>query len=159
MAQKYSMEYDSQRMARALGRDLGISAKQSIEICAKLRKQPIAKAKRILTDAIAHKRAIPLTRFNGDVGHKPGMGPGRFMNKASDAILKLLESAEHNAVAKGLNKDNLVITHMNAHKASTPFRYGRQSRRSAKRTHIEVYLMENVVAKKSEKTQKTEVSK
>lgn len=129
-------------MAIALGKDLGISAKKSAEICSKIRRKNLQKAKMILQDAIDHKRAIPLTKFNGDVGHKPGMGPGRFMDKTCAAILRILESAEHNATAKGMNKNDLVIVHANAQTASRPYHHGRQGRRKVKRTHIEIALSE-----------------
>ena len=40
--------YNPEKMVRAVGRDLGISTKQSIEICSTIRKKGITAAKRIL---------------------------------------------------------------------------------------------------------------
>ncbi|MBT3463440.1 hypothetical protein HN451_00510, partial [archaeon] len=73
-------------------------------------------------------------------------------------ILKIIKSAESNALNKGLNTNDLVITHICAHKASTPYHSGRQRRRKMKRSHIEVVVKEQKVEKK-EKTTKNNPTK
>ncbi len=153
MALKYAFKtYNKELMARAVGRDISISKKQSVEICKLIRHRSTAKAKRILEDAVAMRVAIPFTRFNWNVGHRSGIGPARYAVKAAGEILTLLKSAEANAQVKGLNTGNLHIVHINAQKASTPFHYGRQRGTKMKRTHIEIVLQEK--AKKPEKEEK-----
>lgn len=128
-------------MAFAMGKDLPISTKKSVEICKAVRSKTLIQAKRILEDAISLKRAIPYTRFNDDTAHKPGMGPGKYPIKTAKFILSVVESAENNAQAKGLNTSELIVHHICVHKASTPSKYGRR-RRKTKRSHIEVVLLE-----------------
>ncbi|PLW80263.1 50S ribosomal protein L22 [Candidatus Woesearchaeota archaeon] len=136
-------EYDEKSMARALGKDLSISTKVSIEMCKYLRNKSTKRAKQILSRVLEKKEAIPFTRFNWDMGHKPGdMGPGRYPQKASEELLALIKSVEANASSKGLSVDNLVISHLVAQKASRPWHYGRQRRRQMKRTHIEIMVKE-----------------
>jgi large subunit ribosomal protein L22 len=150
MALKYAFSaYNKELMARVVGRDLSISKKQSVEICKWIKNRPLKQAKQLLTEVIAMKRAVPYTRFNWNVGHRPGMGPGRYPIKTATEILALLKSAEANAQVKGLNTGNLFIVHCNAQKASTPYHYGRQRGTKMKRTHIEIVLQEQ--AKKEEK--------
>lgn len=162
MGLKYAFSaYNKELMARAVGRDLSISKKQSVEICKWIRHKPIAQAKRILEDAIKMERAIPYTRFNWNVGHRPGMGPGRYPIKAATEILALIKSAEANAQVKGLNTGNLHIVHINAQKAPTPHHYGRQRGTKMKRTHIELVLQEKAqkIKEKQKEQKKKEVKK
>jgi len=146
--------YDKENMARVVGRSLPVSTKFSVEICNFIRNKNTSEAKEILQDVIGGKRAIPFRIFNKDLSHKRKIGPGRYPKKSAIEIVKLLESVEANAQFKGLNTSNLYITHINAHLASRPWRYGRQRRRKAKRTHIEI-----VVEEKKSKEEKKKVSK
>lgn len=63
----------------------------------------MAKAKRYLEDVIAHKQAIPFTRFCGGVGrtaqakNRHPNGQGRWPMKSAKFILDLLKNAESNA--------------------------------------------------------------
>ncbi len=156
MALKYAFSnYNKELMARAVGRDLSISKKQSVEICKWIRNKQLSRAKKMLEDAIAMKVAVPFTRFNWNVGHRPGMGPGRYPIKSCTEILALLKSAEANAQTKGLNTGNLHIVHCNAQKAPSPAHYGRQRGTHMKRTHIELVLQEKAQAtEKRDKTKK-----
>lgn len=128
--------------ARALGRDLPISTKQSIEICNFVRGNKLNKAKEKLNDAISMKKAIPFKRFTKDTGHKRNMAAGRYVVKACSNILKIIESAEANAKNKGLNISNLIVKSIIANKGNRAFRYGRTRRIKNKRTHIEVVVEE-----------------
>jgi hypothetical protein len=62
----------------------------------------------------------------------------------------VLKSAESNAQSKGLSAANLVIKHASAQKGPTAYHYGRQ-RTKAKRTHLELILVERKEATKSPK--------
>jgi len=145
--------YNQEKMARAVGRDLGISTKQSIEICSTIRNKGITAAKRILEKAIELKEPIEYKRFRNGIGHKRGhMASGAFPVKASTAILKVINNAEANAQEKGLNSELLKIVHVCAHKASTPMHGGRQRRSVFKRSHVEIVLAE--VSKKKKLSEK-----
>ncbi len=153
MGLKYAFSaYNKELMARVVGRDLSISKKQSVEICKWIKGRSLKQAKQLLSEVIAMKRGVPFTRFNWNVGHRPGMGPGRYPINAATEILALVKSAEANAQVKGLNTGNLYIVHCNAQKAPTPHHYGRQRGTKMKRTHIELVLQEQ--AKKEEKSYK-----
>jgi large subunit ribosomal protein L22 len=151
MARNYSFkDYNKENMARAVGRSLPISFKQSIEICSFIRNRKVNRAKTILSEAIKTERPIPFKRFDGDVGHKKNIAAGRFPKRASEEILSLINSAEANAQFKGLNTSNLVITCISANKAPTTTRYGRKRSRNAKRTHIEIVVQEKIDKKETQ---------
>lgn len=145
MAYSYQ-NYDEKKMARALGVSLPISYKQAAEISNFLKNKTIDHAKKILERVVDKKQAIPFKRFNRDTGHKPGIAAGRYPKKASLEILKIINSAEKNAEFKGLGSD-LVIVHMNSHRAPAHPRTGRVAG-EAKRAHVEVVLAERSVEKK-----------
>lgn len=152
---KYAVDNkNKEHSSKAVGRSLPISTKHSVEICRCIRNKPIERAKNILKDAISKKKPIPFKRFK-TISHKPGkMASGRYPVKASKEILQLVESAEANAQFKGLNVSNLIVSHICAHKASTPYHYGRQKRRKMKRTNVEILLEERSEEKKEKKTNK-----
>lgn len=139
--------------ARAVGRDLPISMKHSVEICSFIRGKNIQLAKQLLEEVIALKRAVPYMRFNQDLGHKKGMASGRFPQKTAKEILKVLESVEINAQFKGMNTSRLRIAHIVTHFASRPLHSGRHRGRKMKRTHVEVIVQEyNVKEQKKDKS-------
>lgn len=152
-------KYDKENMAKVVGSALPISTKFSVEICNFIRNKKISEAKKILQKVIFGKEAIPFKIFNRGLSHKKSLGPGRYPKKAAEEILNLLESVEANAQFKGMNTSDLQIIHINAHLASRPWRYGRQRRRKAKRTHVEVIVEEKKSkseGKKEEKVKKKE---
>ena len=150
---KYAFgKFNKELMARAMARDAGVSAKTSIEICNYLRNRKLAQAKILLQEVLGMKRAIPFKRFTDGVGHRRGkIASGRFPQKASSVMLKLLESVETNAQMKGLNTGQLKIIHICAHRAQSPSHYGRAPGREFKRTHIEVVVQEAPEEKKDGK--------
>ena len=139
-------------MAKVAGKSLPISTKFSIEICNFIRNKTTTEAKEILKKVAEGRLAIPFKKFKKDLSHKRKIGPGRYPKKPALEIIKLLESVETNAQFKGINTSNLQIKHICAHLASRPWHSGRQRRRKAKRTHIEIIVEE----KKEEKTRKEE---
>jgi len=148
-----------ENMARAKGVSLPISSKQSIEICAFIRGKKLNKVLDYFDEVISHKKAIPFRRFNRDMGHKKGIGPGRYPVKAISEIRKVLLSVQTNAQYKGLNTSNLKIIHVVSNKASSPLHYGRRPRRSMKRTHVEVVVQETSPKKKRSDAQKKDSEK
>jgi len=143
-------------MAGAKGIGLGISTKQAVETCSFIRGKTLVDAKGLLSSVIDLKAAVPYKRYNQKVAHKKKIGAGRYPVKCCNVILKLLESAEANAQFKGLNTSDLVVVHICANKASTPWHYGRARGRKMKRTNIEVVLeKEKAEAKQEIKKEET----
>ena len=135
-------------MARAQMHDVPISAKQGVEVSMSIRHKTVPKSKDLLSRVIAGKTPIKITRFNKGVGHKAGIGPGRFPKKAAGFFLELLGMAEANAQFKGLDTSKLAVRHICVNKASRPFRFGRKRRRRAKRSHIEIVVGQDVGAER-----------
>ena len=95
--------------AYAVGKSLSISHKHAREILATIKGMKIDNAISKLQRVIEKKEAIPFKRFNRKVAHKPGMGPGRYPEKACREIIKILKEAKNNAINKGLQEDKLII--------------------------------------------------
>ena len=156
MINKYSIKgMNEEHCAKARLNSASVSTKHCLEICSLIRKKNLQKAKALLQNSIDGKKPIPFKRYTGSVGHRKGdMTSGRYVVKACSEMLRLLNSVEANAQFKGLNASDLIIAHICANKASTPWRYGRQARRKAKRTTIEVVVKE-AEQKKKEPAKKT----
>ena len=137
--------YDKEHMARTVGLALPVSFKQSVEVCRFIKYKNVADAKKMLMEVIEKKRAVPFKRFDFDLSHKKKIGPGRYPEKTSEELIRLIEDVESNAQFKGLNTSNLIITHISAHKAGKAWHYGRQSRRRMKRTNIELVVEEKAL--------------
>ncbi len=160
MDYRYAGAYNKETMAKAVGRDVVISTKNSVEIAKMIKGMAIEKAKNQLKEVIGLKKAVPYTRFNDDVAHRKGIGgPGRFPQKTAKEILKILEAAEVNAQFKGLDTNSMAIKHICAHKAARPWKHGRQGRRKAKRTHFEIILAENQIEKEQAPREQKQKSK
>lgn len=138
----YAFTGFKENMTRAVGINLPISTKQSVMVCQAIRGLHIEKAVKVLSDCIEHKKAIPYTRYNHDTGHKKEMAAGRYPEKAATEIRKIVQSAQTNGQFKGLSSANLKVIHVCAKQGSSTYRYGRQTRRQAKRSTVEVVLAE-----------------
>jgi large subunit ribosomal protein L17e len=69
-----------------------------------------------LDNVLEHKEIIPFTRFTGKVGRKAQCKAfkhpqGRWPKKSVEFVTALLKNAESNAEIKGLNVDDLTISH------------------------------------------------
>ncbi len=131
-------------IAKASSFGLPISAKFSYEILNFIKHKELAKAKGILHEVISMKKAIPFKRYNRDLGHKPGIGPGRYPIKAIESILSVLDSAEANAENLGLDVKNLYIYGASASLGSRPWHGGRKRRRQMKRTNLTIMVKEKL---------------
>jgi large subunit ribosomal protein L22 len=145
----YSKEIDPERSAQAIGRELRISFKHSVEICHTLRGMNIENAKKYLEDVIKLEKPVPFRRYKRCVGHRKGkgFGPGRYPQNAAKAILKLIEGVESNAEYKGLDPDSMVISHISANRGRVfqgwhPRARGRSSPWNVETTNVEVIVME-----------------
>jgi large subunit ribosomal protein L22 len=138
----YSYQKEKEHIVKAVGRNLDISPKESIEICNYVRGRPLNQAKMLLQQSIDFVRPVPIKRFSNGVGHKPGMSAGRYYPKACESILKIIKSAEANAKNKGFNSADLKVAHISMQIGPKNWHHGRQRRSIAKNSHIEVVLEE-----------------
>lgn len=152
----YNYSYKvTEKMAKAVLRSEAISTKHSVEICNMLRGLPLNKAKKLLSEVVELKKPVPFKRYNDNVGHRRGMGPGRYPIKAAAKMLELFNAVGANAQVKNMDVETLVIKHLCAHQASRPMRMGRQRGRVGKRTHVEVVVVENPELKTKSKNKQT----
>lgn len=141
---------DAKTAAKAMGRDLPISPKVSIEICNFIRHKELDKAIKILERVERKIEAVPYKRFPNAAGHKPGMAAGRYPVKAAGYFLGLLRNAKANAANQGLT-GTLKITHIAAQRANEPFRARAKERVTFKRAHVEVVVTEDKSEPKEKK--------
>ena len=145
----YSIKVDGEKYAKAFGRDLPLSIKDSVNLCRALKGMKLDDAKDFLEDVINKRRPVPYFRYLDSISHRRGIGPGRYPVKEAKHILKVIENAEANAEDKELDTDNLYIMHIAAHKARMYKRYvpraqGRSVEIRRERVHIEVILEERI---------------
>jgi len=142
-------ELDPTKTAKASGRELRVSPKHATEICKTIKGMKLQQAKTYLQKVIQKKTPIPIRKHKTKVPHRRGLEQkafaGRYPVKAAQKILQLLESAETNAEYKGLDTENLKITHTSAYpgmkiKRYKPRAFGRMSPDFETLTHIEIIL-------------------
>ena len=116
---EYTNQYDPATTAKAMAYEINVSPKHCIEILRQVRGMKVAKAKAYLQNVIDKKESVPFKRHARNVGHKPhqeGWPSGRYPEKASKEILKLIKHAEANAEYKGLEPENMSIVHATSKK-------------------------------------------
>ncbi|MBM4237053.1 MAG: 50S ribosomal protein L22 [Euryarchaeota archaeon] len=143
----YTTESNPDTTSRAIGKEVPISPKYAREICGMLRGKPVGEAMQILEEIIELKRPVPIKRYNSGVAHKKGIGPGKFPQKAAREILKVIESAKHNAEYKGLDSENMKVRVVTTNLGRTikgfmPRAYGRATQWNQQTANIEVILEE-----------------
>jgi large subunit ribosomal protein L22 len=144
----YSYAAQGEKEAMASGRDLRVSFKEMVELLREIRGKKLSEAYNILDEVIALRRAIPFKRYNGGVPHRKGIsGAGRYPVKAAKLLKKILKSAEHNAMNKDLDPDNLYVKHAAAQMGMKlrrffPRAYGRASPKIEQMVHVEIVLEE-----------------
>jgi len=74
-------------IAEGSGTNLSISHKHAKEILGFIKGMNVDKAIMRLENVLAHMEAIPFLRFNRKIGHRPGIGPGRYPEKACTEII------------------------------------------------------------------------
>ena len=112
MKLNYSIEPVPEKTSRALGKELHISRKHAHEIASAIKGMKLENAREFLEDVAALKRAVPYKRYTRNVPHRKGMCTGRYPQKAAKEFLRVLKNAESNATYKGLDSENLRITHI-----------------------------------------------
>lgn len=124
-----------------------MSYKDMVELLSAIRGLPLSKARQMLSDVIERQRPISYKVHSGKVGHKPGMGAGRYPAKAAKELLRVLENAEANAEFKGLDTNRLWIVHAVVHKGPkirsyTPRAFGRATPWYRQLVHVEIGVEE-----------------
>lgn len=143
----YTMEPDPKTTAKAYGKELRVSPKKSYEVCNMIRGKDVDTALNILDDIIDMKKAVPYRRYNKQVAHNKGVGPGGFPVKAAKLIKQTIEEAQNNAEDKGLDSDRMRILSIAAHrgrpsKSNRPRAHGRSTPFNRTTTNLEVILQE-----------------
>jgi large subunit ribosomal protein L22 len=142
---------DPTKTAKASGRELRVSPKHATEICKTIKGMKLQQAKTYLQQVIQKKAAIPFRKHKKKIPHRRDLQQkfyaGRYPVKAAQKILRILESAEANAEHKGLDTENLKITHTSAYPAMKIKRYkprafGRMTPHFETPCHIEVILQQ-----------------
>ncbi|MEM2098634.1 MAG: 50S ribosomal protein L22 [Candidatus Bathyarchaeia archaeon] len=146
-------QLDPEKTAKASGREIRVSHKHTREVCRAIKGMTLTQAKQYLKNVINKKQPVPFTRYRKKAGHRHGITKAfvaRYPVKAATKILKVLQNAQANAENKGLDPENLTITHAAAYpgikiKRYTPRAHGRASPKYDTLTHIEIVLTEKTL--------------
>lgn len=134
---------DDTQESKARGVNIDASQKHCTEIGDFIRDDDVATAKKKLEKVINKEQAVPYTKYNSDLAHKPGDGDaGRYPVNASGEVLQLLKSAEQNAVYEGMNEDNLYVAEYFANQGQRMETPGRNRGRKPKSAHVTIKLRE-----------------
>jgi large subunit ribosomal protein L22 len=134
-------------VARARGLELPISPKKAYEVLNAIRGLPLDRAREVLEDAVAMRKAIPFRRYNQETAHHRGTGPGRYAVKVAKNVLRVLANAEENAEYESLDTDRLFVkvaasSRGRILKANMPRAQGRATAWNEQTTNIEIVLAE-----------------
>lgn len=145
-------KYDTERLAKASGRDLRIKPKDAREICAVIKGMRVEQAKSLLEKVILMKQSVPYRRFKKKQAHKKDLKQfkwyaGRYPQKAAARIYEVLNACESNAEFKGLDVDLCRIIHAAAQRGRIIKRYiqrahGRSTPRYKHLSHVEIVIYE-----------------
>uniref|UniRef100_A0A7S1CK57 50S ribosomal protein L22, chloroplastic n=1 Tax=Bicosoecida sp. CB-2014 TaxID=1486930 RepID=A0A7S1CK57_9STRA len=133
---KYSTKaVNPTKSAQARGSHLRVHFKNCREVGAAIKGKTVGEARTYLEAVLERKAAIPFRRFAGGCGRhaqaKPLKAPGDQVGwpvKAVKFFLDLVTNVAANAEMKGLEGDNLVLTHVQVNRAP-------QMRRRTYRAH------------------------
>jgi large subunit ribosomal protein L22 len=134
-------------VARARGLEVPMSPKKTYGGLNAIRGLPLDRAREVLEDAIAMKKAIPFRRYNQETAHKRGVGPGRYPIKVAKTLLQILKNAEENAEYDSLDTDALYVkvaacSRGRIRKANMPRAQGRATQWNEQTTNVEIVLAE-----------------
>ena len=144
--------YDSERIAKASGRDLRIKPKHAREICATIRGMKVDRAKSLLEKVIKFDQSIPFRHYKKKQAHRNDLKQfkwyaGRYPRKAAAKIYEILSAVESNAEYKGLDVDLCRIIHIAAQRGRVIKRQierarGRATAKNRHLTHVEMVIYE-----------------
>ncbi len=144
----YSVESDKDSTARAMGSELHISPKKSRELGRAIKGMRTKAARKYLEEVTVLKQAVPFRRHCDSLGHKKGsMAAGRYPVKVAQDFLKILKNAESNAEYKGLDAENMYISHISAKRGRVihgmrPRARGRATPKNTETVYVEMILKE-----------------
>ena len=133
-----------------------VSFKNTRETAMAIKGMTLPGAKKYLEAVLDHKRCIPFRRFCGGVGRTAQAknegstnGQGRWPKKSVDLVMGMLTNLESNAELKGLDKDVLVVKHIQVNRAPKQRRrtyraHGRMGPYLSSPCHIEILVAEEV---------------
>lgn len=146
---EYSVDVDEDISAKAMGRELHISPKDSVEICKEIKGKRLPQAQDYLESVMEKERSVPYNRHDQKRAHRKGEGndSGGYPVKAAREILGVLENVENNAEYKGLSPRNSRIVHASAKQGIKfegfqPRAYGRASPSDTPTTNVEIVVRE-----------------
>jgi len=120
----YAFNPKKEKSARAYGRSLRISKKNSQVLCSQITGMNLSRGTRLLNDLINERRSLH----------------GKYYTSTAKEIVALLGSAQANAEAKGLDPDKLSI-HASAHQGFSFWRNRRFKVRRQKRKVCSVQVV------------------
>jgi large subunit ribosomal protein L22 len=145
-------KYDTERTAKASGRDLRIKPKHAREICAVIKGMTVDRAKEFLENVIQLNQSVPFRRHKKKLPHRKDLKQfnwytGRYPQKAAARIYEVLSAAESNGEYKGLDIDMCRIIHAASHRGRIIKRYierarGRSTAKYKTLTHVEIVIYE-----------------
>jgi len=141
----YTIESDPKVTAKVCGKNMRMSCKSSVMVGRYIKGMTVDKAKRVLDEVTKENRAIPFTKFNDGIGHRSGMGPGRYPVIVAKNFIELLSSVQKNAEYKGFDIKKLIIKNVSATIGSRFRRPRRTSLRGqvSKSTNISIIVEES----------------
>ena len=143
---------DEKKAAKAIAKNQPVSTKYATELCREIKGKRLSKIEKRLERIKEGKEFLPLRTYNKKVAHRKGesvsgVKSGRFPKSLCKTMLGLLASVKANADFKGLDSENLLVSHCFASRGFA--RRGMQpkghisgKRRRKKSTHIEVIVTE-----------------
>ena len=141
MKLNYSIESDPEKTSKAIGKEIQISKKHAVEISSAIKGMKIDAARGFLEKVTVLEQAVPYKRYTRNIPHRRGMCTGRYPQKAAKEFLKVLKNAENNARYKGLDPENMKITHIGTKKGHTyRGRFPRAQGRATPKDHETVSL-------------------
>ena len=145
-------KYDSDRLAKASGRDIRIKPKQAREICTVIKGMKVEQAKSYLEKVIRLEQSVPFRRHKKKVPHRKDLKQfkwyaGRYPQKAAARIYEIVAAVESNAEYKGLDIDLCRIIHSATHRGRIIKRYierahGRSTAKFKYLSHVEIVIYE-----------------
>lgn len=123
--QRYTLNFNKKKSAKAYGRALRISTKKAQYVCKYINRKKLLNAENILEDVVNGKRRLDRKVYF----------------KASKIILELLRSAKKNAEFKGLDLRKLIVF-ASAHKGFTYYTPKSTQRRGRRvnTTNVQIVL-------------------
>jgi large subunit ribosomal protein L22 len=134
-------------VARSRGTEIPMSPKKTYEVLNAIRGLRVDRAETFLEEVVALRTAVPFRRYNQEVAHKKGIGPGRYPKKVAKNVLQLLRNARENAEYEGLDTDRLFVKvaasgRGRIRKATMPRAHGRGTAWHEQTTNVELVLAE-----------------